>query len=65
MIILNELLSAVVVVGYGTDATLGDYWIVRNTWGATWGDAGHIKMKRNVNLCGIREYAYCAVVDGV
>jgi len=55
--------SAVVVVGYGTDATKGDYWIVRNTWGTSWGESGHIKMKRNVNLCGITNFAYCAVVD--
>lgn len=38
----------VAIVGY-TD----DYWIVRNSWGSRWGVAGHIYLKRGVNICNI------------
>lgn len=34
------------LVGYGTDPTLGDYWIVRNSWSTTWGEEGHIRLQR-------------------
>lgn len=45
----------VVVVGWGT--LLGtNYWIVRNSWGSTWGSGGYILMRRGVNKCNIERY---------
>jgi len=38
---------AVQLVGYGTDEALGDYWIVRNSWGSRWGEDGYIRLKRD------------------
>ena len=32
---------AIVAVGYGTNSTYGDYWIVRNSWGTGWGASGY------------------------
>jgi len=45
---------AVQLVGYGTDATLGDYWLVRNSWSPAWGEDGYIRLKRSSEIqCGI------------
>merc|ERR1711936_262022 len=44
---------AVQLVGYGTDETEGDYWIVRNSWGSSWGEGGYIRLQRqSTPQCG-------------
>nr|AKO90284.1 cathepsin O [Tigriopus japonicus] len=44
---------AVQMVGYGTDPDEGDYWIVRNSWGPSWGEDGYIRLKReSTPQCG-------------
>jgi len=34
------------LVGYGTDPSLGDYWLVRNSWTPLWGENGYIRLLR-------------------
>eukprot|EP00178_Gracilaria_changii_P007931 TRINITY_DN2462_c0_g1_i1.p1 TRINITY_DN2462_c0_g1~~TRINITY_DN2462_c0_g1_i1.p1 ORF type:complete len:304 (+),score=56.18 TRINITY_DN2462_c0_g1_i1:1-912(+) len=42
---------AVAIVGWGTeDGT--DYWLVKNSWSAFWGDEGFFKIVRGTNECG-------------
>jgi len=42
-----NLNHAILATGYGSN-----YWKIKNSWGAQWGDAGFAKFERSTNGCG-------------
>ena len=54
----TKLDHGVLVVGFGTDSTLGDYWKLKNSWGGSWGESGFFRIARSAEtgpgVCGLQ-----------
>lgn len=53
----TNLDHGVLIVGYGTENDI-DYYLVKNSWGTSWGDNGYVKIARSNStndpgICGI------------
>ncbi|KAG3116979.1 hypothetical protein PI124_g10821 [Phytophthora idaei] len=50
----DDVNHALVLVGYGTDASEGDYWILKNSYGSSWGASGFMNLVADSKVnCGL------------
>jgi hypothetical protein len=52
----QQLDHGVLLVGSGSEGGV-NYWKVKNSWGASWGDNGYIRIVRDQNMCGLANMA--------
>jgi len=59
----SSLDHAVLIVGYGVDTTKNlPFWIVKNSWSASWGEQGYFRIVRGQGACGLNTAVLTAVM---
>ena len=60
----TDLNHGVGVVGYGADKQWDEkYWIIRNSFGADWGESGYMRLARGKNRCGVAVTAFVPKIE--
>ncbi|CAM0878249.1 unnamed protein product [Alopecurus aequalis] len=53
----TDLDHGIAAIGYGTTSDGTKYWLLKNSWGTTWGENGFLRMEKDISdkkgMCGL------------
>nr|CAB3480571.1 unnamed protein product [Digitaria exilis] len=53
----TDLDHGIAAIGYGTTSDGTKYWLMKNSWGTTWGENGYLRMEKDISdkkgMCGL------------
>jgi len=53
----TDLDHGIAAIGYGKDSDGTKYWLMKNSWGTTWGENGFLRMEKDISdkrgMCGL------------
>jgi len=58
----THLTHGLLIVGYGEEDGK-KYWVLKNSWGSSWGTNGFGKIVRDQNMCSIEDWVNYPIVD--
>lgn len=60
----GEVNHAALLVGFGKDKQYGKYWLLKNSYGKSYGENGYIRMTREIpNFCSIGNFVVFPTID--
>jgi cathepsin F len=62
----TSLDHGILIVGYGSGTNIWgvqDYWWIKNSWGADWGESGYLRVHKGSGTCGVNLFVSTAEID--